>query len=100
MDTLYPSVENVFGGVRLIAKPLKGRLSRSEKELNTIAAKIAQKWLNDPKNKLTISTLLCQWAAYGIAIGMSTGKDVSLRAINYESFVSPATKSKRAKKTS
>lgn len=99
MDTSFLSVEKVFDGVRLIAKPSKGRLSRKEKALNITAARVVQKWLNEPKNRSIILTLLCQLEAHGIAIGMSTATDVSLQAINYESFVNRATKAKLAART-
>jgi len=99
MDTSFLSVEKLFDGVHLIAKPLKGRLSKSEKKLNTIAAKAVQRWLNEPKNKSIILTLLCQLEVHGIAIGMSTVSDALSQAINYESYVNHATKSKLAAKT-
>lgn len=75
MDTSYLSVAEVFDGVRLIAKPLNGRLSRSAKRLNTIAARSVTRWLRDPKNRSIILTLLCHLEAPGteIGIGIATG---------------------------
>lgn len=99
MDTSFLSVENLFDGVQLIAKPLKGRLSRRERELNTIAAKVVQRWFNDPKNRSIILTLLYQLEAHGIAIGINTVLDASLKAIDYESYVSRATREKLVMRT-
>ena len=100
MDTLLPFVESRFGGVRLTVKPSKKRLSRKERALSITVANLVEWWLNEPKNKLTILNLLYQSGVYGTGIGTITDNGASFQPIDFKSFVSPATKSKRAKKTS
>lgn len=99
MDTSFLSVEKVFDGVQLIAKPLKGRLSRSAIKSNTTAAKAVQRLLSDPKNRSIILTLLCQLADRGIVIGMSTEDGVSSDQKVLEYYASRVTKLKRAART-
>lgn len=100
MDTSFLSVERVFDGVRLIAKPSKGRSSKKERGLNTIVARLVNKWLHVPKNRSIILTLLSQLEGRGIEIGMNTVEDVSYRATASEFYANHATKLRLAKKTS
>lgn len=99
MVTLLLSVVNRSGGVRLTAKPLSGHLSRNGTGLNTTVVKNVEKWLNEPKNRLTILNQLSQLEPFGTGIGMSIGDGVSFHPIDYKYYASRVIKKRRAQKT-
>lgn len=98
MDILSRSHVACFIGALRTEKPFFVRSKKRGKK-DAIAAKIAEHWLNDPKNRLTILSQLCELVRSGTAIGMITGTDSLLPVRNSEFYASPVTRKRREKKT-
>jgi hypothetical protein len=98
MDTSSHLRDVYSTGPLLTVKPLKGRKGRPRKA-HVIAAKIAEYWLNDPKNKSIISSPWLESVLYGMGIGMNTGIGSLLKVPASEYYVNRATKKKQEKKT-
>lgn len=92
--------EKLFGGVQRTVKHSNAHLSRKETELNTIGAKVVEKWFQDQINKLTILNRLYQQEKSGTDRGTRTGSVVLWTRLSSKSSVKNVIRKRRAKKTS